>query len=532
MSRALVVDDDDQSRYLLEVLLSADGFDVETATNGKEALAAARRRRPDLVVSDILMPGMDGFLLCREMKADPALVRVPFVFYTATYTEEEDERVALKAGCDLFLRKPAEPEALLARIHGLLDTAGAAATGALEAADPAPDVEFHSLYDGALARKLEKRQEQLQQSEGRYRSYFLGSPVAIAVVDATGRVLDFNPAACRLSGYDPEELRGMELPILLGAGPSGAPLRLPAAPGDAPLRPAPYVLRRKDGVPRELAVTAIRLDDEKVLAFCEDVTERVRAEEAARRANEDLERRVAERTVQLEHANRELEAFTYSVSHDLRAPLRAVEGYSQLLEEKAADRLDAESRRLVASIRQSARRLAVLIDDLLSLSKAGRRDLHVGPIDMQLVVKSALEEVLPASERARTEITIHPLPPAAGDEGLVRQVWTNLLGNAVKFSSKKPRRAIEVGAQAAGSETAYFVRDDGVGFDPACSRTLFDVFSRLDNARDFEGTGIGLALVRRIVERHGGRVWAEGSPGSGATFWFVLGEPEAPSNAG
>jgi signal transduction histidine kinase len=276
-------------------------------------------------------------------------------------------------------------------------------------------------------------------------------------------------------------------------------------------------------VPRDVAVTAIRLEGNIVLAFCEDVTDRKRAEDEVRSANASLERRVAARTVQLEQVNRELEAFAYSVSHDLRAPLRALDGYSALLEQDAAERLDETCRGYLASIRRSAARMSTLIDDLLTLSRASRQDLRVGPVDMDALVKHVLREVLPAGELERTDVVVHPLPAAVGDEGLLRQVWTNLLNNAVKFSSKRPRRSIEVGSRTEGGETAYFVRDNGVGFAPEFGPKLFNAFQRLHDGRDFEGTGVGLALVRRIVERHGGRIGAESLVDGGATFWFTLG---------
>ncbi len=523
MARILIVDDESANRYLLEVVLSSNGHEVVQTANGAEALEAARAAPPSLIISDILMPVMDGFVLCREWKADDLLGRIPFIFYTATYTEEEDERFALSLGADLFLRKPLEPDALLAAVEAALGDEKTAASRP-KPIDLAAELAFLAAHDEALARKLQHKHEQLQQSERKYRNYFDSSPVAIMVLDGSGGVLDFNPAACQLSLYPSSDLRSRSLSDLLD--PSSAPSTLASFTSlpVPPATPATCRLRRRDGAVRELNVTAIRLDAERVLAFCEDVTERVRAEEAVKRANVELEKRVRERTSQLEQANRELEAFSYSVSHDLRAPLRAVEGYSQILEEIAADRLDEESRGIVESIRRSAQRMSDLINDLLSLSKASRHDLQVGPIDMQRLATTVLEEVLGPDERSRTEVTLHSLPRAVGDEGLVRQVWVNLVGNALKFSSKRPRRTIEVGSLSTGNETAYFVRDDGVGFEPELGRKLFNVFQRLHDARDFEGTGIGLALVRRIVERHGGRVWAEGSPGAGATFWFVLGE--------
>jgi PAS domain S-box-containing protein len=522
VSRVLVVDDEAQNRYLLEVLLGGEGFEVESVSNGREALEAARRRSPDLVVSDILMPEMDGFLLCREMKADVALRRIPFVFYTATYTEAEDERLALEAGADLFIRKPAEPDALLAEIRRFLDAARAGKEGE-QTTDLAAELSFLTGHDRVLARKLEKRHQELLESEARYASYFRGSPVAILVSDEAGGLVDVNPAACSLSGYAAGELLGANLSLLLGDGGPDEPLRLLVDGGNVPDQSAGWTLWRKDGVRRDVALTAIRLDGGRVLAFCEDVTERVRAEEAVRRANADLERRVLERTEQLEVANRELEAFTYSVSHDLHAPLRALEGFSSLLEQEAADRLDQDCRQHLHGIRRNARRMSDLVSSLLGLSKAGRQQLQVGPIDMGRLAGSVIEEILRETDRGKSDVTVHPLPAAEGDVRLVRQVFTNLIGNALKFSAKQPRRTIEVGSSRVGAETAWFVRDDGVGFEPESAKKLFVAFERLHQDREFDGTGIGLALVRRIVERHGGRAWAEGSPGKGATFWFTLG---------
>jgi hypothetical protein len=529
MARILVVDDESENRYLLEVLLRGNGHQVDSAANGAEALEAARRAPPALVLSDILMPVMDGFVFCREWRSDARLGRIPFVFYTATYTEEADERFALSLGADRFLRKPLEPGQILAVVDEFLGGVSPADPSA-RGTDLAAELAFLAAHDEALARKLQQKHEQLQKSERKYRSYFDSSPVAIIVLDGSGSILDFNPAACRLSLYPASELRGKKLSDL--ADPSSAPAAL-AALASFPATGATlatYRHRRRDGTVRVVQVTAIRLDSARILAFCEDVTEQVGAEETVRRANADLEKRVLERTLQLEQLNRELEAFTYSVSHDLRAPLRAVEGYSAILQRAAGDRLDEESRELVESIRRSALRMSDLINDLLTLSKASRQDLRVGHVDMQRLAEAVLGEVLPADELGRSDVTLGPLPAAVGDEGLVRQVFTNLLGNAVKFSAKKERRSIEVGARRIGNETAYFVRDDGVGFPASSSDRLFKSFQRLHDARDFEGTGIGLALVRRIVERHGGRVWAESAPGAGATFWFVLGETGAPED--
>lgn len=523
MTRVLVVDDESQNRYLLEVLLGGEGYEVESAANGREALAAARRRAPDLVISDILMPEMDGYLLCRAMKADTALRNVPFVFYTATYTEAEDERVALEAGGDLFLRKPTEPDSLLAAIRRLLEERSPVSDDG-PTRGLAEEVAFLARHDQALARKLEKKHHELQESEARYRSYFRSSPVAILVTDDTGRLVDANPAACLLSGYDAVELLGANVALLLGEGADDSPLRLAAGAPSAPSRTTAWRLRRKDGAQRHVSLTAIRLEDGRVLAFCEDDTERVRAEEAVRQANADLERRVRERTAQLEYLNAELEAFTSSVSHDLRAPLRALDGYAAMLEGEVEDRPDSDGRRHLDAIRRNVRRMSRLVESLLALSRAGRQPLRTGPIDMDALVRSLLEELLPAEERERTDVVLHPLPPATGDESLVRQVLSNLVGNALKFTSHNPRRRIEIGARSEGDRTSWYVKDDGAGFDPAYAEKIFRAFERLHADSDFEGSGVGLAIVRRIVERHGGAVRAESAPGAGATFSFTLGD--------
>ena len=522
MTRVLVVDDESQNRYLLEVLLGGEGFEVDSASNGREALAAARRRAPDLVVSDILMPEMDGFLLCRAMKVDATLRDVPFVFYTATDTEAVDERVALEAGGELFLRKPSEPDVLLAEVRRLLE-ARAPSNDDSRTTGLAEEVAFLARHDQALARKLEKKHHELQESEARYRSYFRSSPVAILVTDDEGRLLDVNPAGSLLSGYEASELLGANASLLLGEGGASAPLRLQAGTPAAPARADGWRLRRKDGALRHVSLTAIRLEDGRILAFCEDDTERVRAEDAVRQANAELETRVRERTAQLEHLNRELEAFTSSVSHDLRAPLRALDGYAALLAEEA-DRLGEDGRRHLGAIRRNVRRMSELVESLLELSRAGRQPLRTGPIDMERLVRSVLDELLVPGERERTDLVLPHLPTATGDESLVRQVLANLVGNALKFSSRKERRRLEIGARTEAGRTFWFVSDDGIGFEPAQAEKLFRVFERLHEAEAFEGTGVGLAVVRRIVERHGGTVRAEGAPGRGAMFSFSLGD--------
>lgn len=253
-----------------------------------------------------------------------------------------------------------------------------------------------------------------------------------------------------------------------------------------------------------------------------EVQERERAEENLRELNTELEKRVADRTAQLESANRELEGFSYSVSHDLRAPLRAITGFAAILEEDHAHKLDAEGRRLVDVVQREARRMGTLIDDLLAFSRLGRKSLQLREIDMTELVRSTFDGLRPQSDGARPDFRLSVLPPGFGDRVLIGQVWANLLANAVKFTSRRETPVIEVSGIADDAENVYFVRDNGAGFDPRHRAKLFGVFQRLHDAEEFPGTGVGLALVQRIVHRHGGRVWADGVPDQGATFYFTL----------
>jgi light-regulated signal transduction histidine kinase (bacteriophytochrome)/HAMP domain-containing protein len=254
----------------------------------------------------------------------------------------------------------------------------------------------------------------------------------------------------------------------------------------------------------------------------QEAGERERAQRDLRDLAADLERGVEERTAQLEAVNRELEGFSYSVSHDLRAPLRAVAGFANVLEEDYADRLDDEGRRLLGVVQSEAQRMGQLIDELLAFSRLGRKEMQIAEVDMTPLVQDTFERLAEHHSGAVPRLHLGTLPPCKGDPVLLGQVWANLLSNAMKFSSKREDPQIEVNAASDGGEHIYFVRDNGAGFDPRFQSKLFGVFQRLHSASEFPGTGVGLALVQRIVSRHGGRVWAESTPGEGATFYYTL----------
>jgi light-regulated signal transduction histidine kinase (bacteriophytochrome) len=258
------------------------------------------------------------------------------------------------------------------------------------------------------------------------------------------------------------------------------------------------------------------------IEFIEHVSEREKAEERVRTLNAELEERVMLRTAQLDAANKELEAFSYSVSHDLKAPLRAIEGFSKIVVEENAETLDQETRRLLNLVRDNARRMGNLIDDLLSFSRAGRHALSIQRIGMESLVDSVWQELVSREPGRTFEFAVEQLPDAEGDQPLIRQVWANLISNAIKFTSPRDVGIISVGSRAGNESVVYFVKDNGVGFDMQYADKLFGVFQRLHSQGEFQGTGVGLALVHRIIQRHGGKVWAEGAVDGGATFFFSL----------
>jgi PAS domain S-box-containing protein len=272
------------------------------------------------------------------------------------------------------------------------------------------------------------------------------------------------------------------------------------------------------------AVPVLSGDGEVVewMGAISDIEDQRRTELELRALNADLENRVAVRTAALEAANSELESFSYSVSHDLRAPLRAISGFSNLLWEDHKDHLDEEAQRKLGIIRGQAERMGRLIDDLLAFSRLGRKSIEPTELNMAELAENTFQRLHHETENGSLEFHVGKLPCALADRSLLEQVWSNLLSNAIKFSSHKDKPVVEVGAIVEEHENIYFVRDNGAGFDPRYRDKLFGVFQRLHDESEFPGTGVGLALVHRIVTRHGGRIWADSQPGDGATFHFSL----------
>jgi len=235
-----------------------------------------------------------------------------------------------------------------------------------------------------------------------------------------------------------------------------------------------------------------------------------------------LSEHLAEKARKLQEVNQDLEGFAYSVSHDLRSPLRAIDGFSSMALKRYADKLDDEGKRLLNVIRDNTLKMGQLIDDILAFSRVGRLGISMAEVNMDGMAREVFEELRPAAAGHEISVEIAPLPAACGDLAMLRQVWVNLLGNAIKFTGRKPVAKVQVGSYREGDRNVFFVKDNGAGFDMQYADKLFGVFQRLHGIEEFDGTGIGLAIVKRIVTRHGGRVWAEGKVGEGATIYFAM----------
>jgi signal transduction histidine kinase len=374
---------------------------------------------------------------------------------------------------------------------------------------------------------------------------------AYGIISATpdGMVTSFNRAAERLLGYAEDEVVGRKSPALWHEAAEVAEYArvLSAEFGETvrpgfgvfsarPMRNLPeereWTFVRKDGsrVPVNLSVTALRDEDGQISGFVGmvyDLAERKHAEAEIRQLNQELELRVRERTAQLEAANRELEAFSYSVSHDLRSPLRAIEGFSNILLEDYSGKLDEEGKRFLNVVGENTRRMGQLIEDILQFSRTGRTEINYSEIDMAAMAHAVAEEMRTTAPDT-LHVEIAPIPTIRGDSAMMRQVFANLFSNAIKFSRNCAVPVIRVGATVKDGEVVYHMQDNGAGFDMHYADQLFGVFKRLHNTSEFEGTGIGLAIVKRIITRHGGRVWAEGKVNGGATFYFALPQAEQP----
>ncbi len=354
----------------------------------------------------------------------------------------------------------------------------------------------------------------------------------VAITDPQGKITYVNDKFCAISKYSREELLSQDHRIInSGYHPKEFIRNLWATIGQGKVWRGEIKNRAKDGSFYWVETTIVPfLNDQgkprQYVAIRADITESKRAEEEIRLLNVELEKRVAARTAELEAANKELEAFSYSVSHDLRAPLRAVDGFSQAVLEDYGKRLPKEGRHYLQNVRDGAQRMGALIDDLLTFSRLSRAPLNKQVVNMGRIAREAVEELRKQENAREIDVHIGDLPAGHGDPSLLKQVWLNLISNAFKYTRKRQSARVAIGSRRENDETVYSISDNGTGFEMQYAHKLFGVFQRLHHAEEFEGTGVGLAIVQRVVHRHGGQVWVEATPDRGASFYFTLGTEE------
>ncbi|MBI3332817.1 MAG: PAS domain-containing protein [Candidatus Omnitrophica bacterium] len=416
-----------------------------------------------------------------------------------------------------------------------------------------------------MGERLEQATHELRSAMGKMDLALGAIEESIIWVDSAGRIQWCNGPSDRLIGKPHTQVLGGEISRLLPLAQNGravaqelhpfnralknsAPatdtyelqqgdrsrlLEISATPVELEKGQRSVVLVTRDVTKRKQSEEVLKrqaeeLKNERVtaLSLAEDAQEAqkraLKAEEEVKRLNESLERRVSERTTQLEAVNRELEAFSYSISHDLEAPLRAINGFSNVLLEDHSSWMNEEGQRYLRLIRENSRKMSELINDILLFNQLGSQPMELTQVEMSGLVKEALEEVRPKASNRRIQLNAKDLPPAWGDRGMIRRLLLELISNAVKFTKEKETAVIEVGGRSEAGRCLYYVKDNGVGFDMQYVQKLFKAFQRLHSEEVFEGTGIGLAIVRRIVNRHAGEIRAEGKVGEGATFSFAF----------
>ena len=525
----LIIDDSLTFRRELARALGDGGYSVLEADSGERGLQIAADRRPTAIVVDGVMPGIDGATVIRRIRLDEALRGTPCLMLTAS-DAGQTELQALDAGADAFVSKGEDLDMILARLGALL-------RGSTAGARPAAPVA--SLLAPKRILAVDDSLTYLQALSGTLREEGYDVIQAHSGEEALD-MLSAQPADCIL----------LDL-IMPGLGGREACRRIKARPG---VREIPLVMltAMED---RQAMLEGLALGADDYISKSNDFSvlkARVRAqlrrkqfEDEHRRIREDLmrselaaaEARAARQLAEakatlsdeLARKNQELEAFSYSVSHDLRAPLRAIDGFSQALLESYAGALDDRGKRYLQRIRAGAQRMAELVDDLLELSRVSRAELHRESIDLGELARSVMADLQRQEPERTTAFEADADIHAEADRRLMRVVFENLLGNAWKFTARTPLARIELRAQAGQDGVVYCVRDNGAGFDQTYAGKLFSPFQRLHDESEFPGTGIGLATVHRIIDRHRGRVWAEGAVGRGAAIFFTLNRQPGPS---
>jgi two-component system sensor histidine kinase/response regulator len=446
----LIVEDSLTQAEKLRYILEEKGFHVSVAGNGREAFDILGKSKPNIVISDVLMPEMDGYELCKRMRSEKDFKEIPVILLTSL-SDPKDVIKGLESGANNFIVKPYDKRYLISRIDYLL-----------------ANLEIRKNSKASMGINV----------------FFAGENYFITAERL--QILDL-----LLSTYENAYHQNLEM------------------------------IEARNEL-RELNEQLEEKVEKRTSELRKEIEERKRAEEEIKRLNEELEERVRERTAQLEAANKELEAFSYSVSHDLRAPLRAMDGFTEILLREYSPKLDDEGKRICSTIIENTKKMGQLIDELLALSRLGRAEMHFSSLDMKALANAVYDELTTQKMRQRINFHLDDLKKASGDPILFRQVWMNLISNAIKFTSRRERAVISITSREEEDRVVYCVKDNGAGFNMKYADKLFGVFQRLHSEKDFEGTGVGLAIVQRIVQRHSGKVWAEGETDKGAAFFFSL----------
>ena len=516
----LIIDDSPTFREELKSVLESSGYAVVTAGTGEDGLRAAVDARPAVIVVDGILPGIDGSTVIRRIRADAALRSTPCILLTGS-EERSDELKALDAGADAYVRKEEDTQIILARVTAVLRSAGSPSavrtTSSLFGPKRILTVDDSLTYLHEVAAQLRQEGYDVIPARSGEEALELLSvqPVDCILLDLVMPGLSGQETCRRIKG----SAAWRDIPLIMHTALDEQAVMIEGINAGAD----DYIAKSSD-----LEVLCARVRAQLRRKQFEDENRSIREQllqkevevVAANSARELAEIR-ATFVDELKNKNIELEAFSYSVSHDLRAPLRSIDGFSKLLLDGYASQLDAKGQDYLHLVRQSAQRMGELIDDLLLLSRVSRADLSREQIDLSEIARGISEELKKQDPDRNVKWCIEDQLLVEADTGLMRVAFENLLGNAWKFTAKVSAPRIEVGKDQQ-RDAVFFVRDNGAGFNMEYAEKLFSPFHRLHTESEFAGTGIGLATVHRIVDRHGGRIWADSALDHGATFYFTI----------